>query len=171
MPSGRTQIKHLPANKIALQTLRNFNSIFPTTPIFDSALENGQKLIKLKAYCHLRGKTSGEGPIICGVSVDLTNVRVDAAMVGDPQGFGSEADRLISNRKVFPIWVFAENITDYPGPSVGASPLLEDISLPGWTLEEGMSLEWFAYNADGTSLTTGSDVTFGGVIITRWLRD
>ncbi len=171
MPSGRTQVNHYFQDALALQTLASVTAILDPTRI-DGSRDQGSKIMKVKAFCHIKSKTSGQGPIVCGFSTDLTATEVASALIGDPDSYDDEVGRQVSNRKVFPIWVFGNLVTDSPGPSHGDPVPFHHIKdFPQWNVVEGKGLDFFAFNADSTLLTTGTVIDWGYTIISEWMRD
>ena len=166
---NRIQVQHLFEETLALTTLGNVTALNDLTRV-DSGRLQGSKILKMKAWCHIRSKTSGEGPIVCGFSIGLTATEIASALISDPQS-NEDQTNIAANRKVFPIWVFGRLVTDSPGPSHGDPNLFRDVRFPTWRVIEGEDLHFFAFNAGGGSLTTGCVVDWGYTIVSRWERD
>ena len=162
---SRQQVQHIVA-EIALSTLASLTAIAVIlTP--DSSRDQGVRIKQLKLACTYKGKTAGEGPLMVGLcDSNLSVAEIAEALVADPQHVGDVPATEQGNRRVFPIW----NI----GPALVAGDSVEgfeDVHYPWKTMEEGIGLKLFVFNADGSALTTGTIVTVTGSTVQEWLRD
>ncbi len=171
MPTGRTQVIHDLDITLTLGTLAQ-NTALKVNAKVDNTREQGAEMEKVRAKMEWRGKTTNEGPIIVGISVDLSATEIAEALVADPQKFEDTGSANEANRKVFPIWKIPFIST---GSAVGsgadyAVTELRDVRMPSWHVMEGSFLGWWAFNV-GAALTTGSLIHIAAGYVTKWMRD
>ncbi len=122
---------------------------------------------KIKLAISFKGKTVGEGPIVVGLSnLDLSNAEIAEAIIADPQHSEDTTGMEQTNRKIFPVWVIPAGLA-----AESEIQMLRTIPYPWREVMEGSGLKFWAFNADGNTLTTGTEITISGVIVGRWLRD
>ncbi len=148
-------------NSIALGTLSNATVI--SDPVPDSVDERAFAL-STELLVSTRGMTPGEGPIIVGVAhSDYTTAEIQEWI--DNTGGWSEGDLVqqeISKRKIREIGQF---------PVTSAAEVLNDgrpIKVPlRFYLTQGQTLDCWALNRSGSTLTTGGVVLYDGH---AWLK-
>ncbi len=138
----------------------------------DSSRLNGFRVAKVRLAATIRGKTTDEGPILWGLSANMSAAEIKAAIEADPQ------DSTADNSKGEGAWLtFLGQIThgSVEGPLTGG--IGPDVSAPvmdvkvNWSVLEGKDFSLFAYNMDSGALTTGATIAAVLEIFGVWLRD
>ncbi len=152
--------------EVALSTLASGASIIVNTKI-DSSREQGVTMKKLLMPSpSWAGKTAGEGPLIYGLSWDLTAVLIAQAINADPQDEDDTVEIEESGRKIIVLGTIPAGGVADVNPS-----LYKRVSIPWKEVPEGTTLKFFVHNADSSALTTGTVVKFNGVLIANWRDD
>ncbi len=162
---SRQQIQYIDA-ELQVGALANVAAVAVATQL-DGAHEQGVRIKQLKLGMSYKNKTAGEGPIIIGLCANTLNVtEIAEALNADPQGIDDPPATEQGNRKVFPIWMIPTGLTDDDETSV-----LTEVHYPWKEMDEGSGLKLFAFNIDGNTLTTGTEITVFGAAVQEWLRD
>ncbi len=151
---------------ITLGTLGSKTVIHGTSKI-DSARTNGFRVMKGDYWMDYIGKTATEGPIVLGYNIGLSTAEVAEAIVDDPQS--STADKN-AGETMRPVWPLELVPLTHATIGVGVSALKGTFN-PKWSVPEGQSSNWFAFNMDGGALTTGMSVRIFCKWFGVWLRD
>ncbi len=162
--SSRQQVQH-GITVVAAGTLAGNDTITASMQI-DASRNQGVRIKQLKAAFQYNGKTDDEGPIMYGLSLDLSAAEVEEALEADPQGTGDTPAIEQANRKVFPIGVFDQKNLVRSGPI-----MLEEVHLPWKEIEEGTGIQLWIHNYDASALTTGGGLTMMWTAVQEWLRD
>ncbi len=135
----------------------------------DAARLQGFRLVKSTFFIDAHGKTVQQGPVQLGVALNMSAGGVESAIESDPQD--SKAD---NNRGdgtfIKPLAMMADAAI-----SIGSNRLLQPIEVSygknGWSLIEGRSMIFWAYNLGDATLTTGLVVDVFAEHFGVWLRD
>ncbi len=154
---------------IALSTLGTLTAILGPSKI-DASREMGFRVLRTEYWLEYEGKTDNEGPIIFGLSVDMTVSQIANAISADPQGRDPEASEANLRAKfpIFPLKMLSEQSTESPGG--GNAIISMDVAKVGWSLPEGSHLDFFAFNL-GSALTTGTVIRVFAKHFGVWLDD
>ncbi len=146
---------------IALGTLAN-NTLL--ADVFDETVNERTYAISMEATWSLRDLTPGEGAILFGVAHgDYSAAEIEAVI--ENAGSWNEGDLVsqeIARRKVRIIGQFEGQL--------GNEDFNDGVKLKtklGWILNQGETLDVWAYNRSGAALTTGAFILLSGHI---WLR-
>lgn len=133
----------------------------------DGGREQGVRIQKLMAAVSVIGQTTGEGPLIIGLTnADLSVSEVAEALAADPQKPDDVPGSEQSMRQIMPIWFVPKN-----QPSNNEIQRLVEIPYPWKLVAEGDGLAWFVANLDGSALTTGALVDIFSTTIGEWNGD
>ncbi len=162
---GKQIISYL-NKEVALSTLASGASIIVNTKI-DSSREQGVTLKKMDMPMpSWAGKTAGEGPLIYGVSWDLTAALIAEAINADPQDEDDTVEVEESKRKLVVLGTIpAGGVADI-NPS-----RYRRVPIPWKEVPEGTTLKFFVHNADSSALTTGTVVKFNALVVANWRDD
>ncbi len=162
---GKDQRLYL-SKEVALSTLASGAAIIVNTKI-DSSREQGATLMKLwMPDPSWEGKTAGEGPLLWGITWELTAVLVAEAINSDPQDEDDSVAVEKTTRKVVVLGAIpAGGVADVNPSSYRRR------KIPWREVPEGATLKFFVFNADAAALTTGTIVKFNGFILTKWRDD
>ncbi len=146
---------------LALSTLANSTLVIDA---FDESVNERTYAISIEATYALRSLTAGEGPIVFGVSHgDYTAAEVEEVI--ENAGSWNEGDlpaQEIARRKVRIIGQFEGQVSN--------EDFNDGVKLKtklGWILLQGQTIDLWAYNRSGGTLTTGAFVLCNGHV---WLR-
>ncbi len=149
---------------ITLSTLAALDAI-STVSLIDTAKENGFRILRTEWFIRLKGVANGEGPILVGMAANLSAAEVEVTIESDPQAADTPVDGHNANRPVWPLGILEND-------GVGSAPSArQGVLKPQWSIPEGSFLNWWAYNLDGTALTTGGEVIIYAKHFGVWLRD
>ncbi len=159
---ARSGVKFLRASEeLALATLGSGSVVAGN---FDSSVDSKTFLISADLVVSLEGHTAGEGPITVGVAhADYSSTEIGEWFAGT--GGWSDADlvaREVARRKIREIGTF---------DGAGTSEVLNDgksikVRL-GFNIEDGQTLQMWAFNGSGATLTTGTVLEMNGSV---WAR-
>ncbi len=158
---------------MALGTLAAATAVLSNTKI-DTARENGFRVTKSRYFFSLTQKTTTEGPISVGICIGLDAAGVKAALEADPQTNIADDARGEGTyiKKLFTIGVGQQ---EFPGSGGSGMDFMRGIEVSygknGWSVPEGSLLAVWAYNQDGTALTTGCVINWDSEHFGVWLRD
>ncbi len=164
----RQQVQH-GHSELVVSTLGTLAAITVSLSI-DAARGNGVILKQLKAGITYSGKISAEGPIVIGLSTDLSAAEVAEAMVADPQSQRDIPATEQANRRVYPLFVIGVGQTS-SGDSGDQMTPYRKIRFPWKDFSEGKGLQLFAWNADSSNLTGSMLVEINWVAVQEWLDD
>ncbi len=159
--------------EFSLGTLASLTAILGGTKIDSSRLQ-GCTIRKARYDVSMFGKTAGaaEGPIVFGISLDVTIAEIAAFYAADPQ---SSKDELELARSQFPILELGRYGQVTQSDSV--TPDNDNVKLkffkwPGWKIIEGITLNTYIFNANPNDpLSTGALLQFTTEILGDWLND
>lgn len=141
----------------------------------DASRTQGVKLMQFKGAIEWDAKTVDEGPIIVGLSIDLSATEVTEALVADPQHVNDVPATEQGNRKVYPLFVIARKSTDgsWSRGTMANDDAAEvaDLKFPWRELTEGQGIQLWAFNEGSGSLTTGMTLGLDWSAVQEWLRD
>ncbi len=154
------------SNVITLGTLAANTSIISQSNI-DSGRESGFRLLKTEYHIEVGGKTDNEGPIIVGLSHNLSVAEIKGTFEADPASHPGIArpENEAALRPVWPLFSAAVFIANNAN-----SPYWRTFK-PLWSSPEGSSMNWFAHNSDSSALTTGAKVFINAKHFGVWLND
>ncbi len=162
---SRQQVQYI-NTELQVGALLNLAAISAATTL-DGAREQGVRIKQMKLGMSYKNKTAGEGPIIVGIcSTTLSATEMAEALVADPQGIEDPPATEQGNRRMYPIWVIPAGPSDDDTTHV-----LEEVRYPWKEMDEGSGIKIFAFNIDGNTLTTGTEITVFGPVVQEWLRD
>ena len=141
-------------------------AVLGTGSKIDSARENGFRVLRTDYWVDFAGKTSGEGPIMVGASVAQDAPTVAQTINTDPQDSSDYGGNAQTKRPVWLLELLEQGETG--GPS-GRN--LKGSFKPRWSAPEGENFDWWAYNMDTATLTTGLLVRIFAKHYGVWLRD
>ncbi len=162
--SGQGQIVYDDVT-ITLSTLGAAAAIVAQSRI-DAARLHGFRVLKTEYFIEATGKTSGEGPIMIGLAVDVTATGVKNAIESDPQSTGDEVGQAEALTPVWPLKMLPKAFTN---GDIGEYVSMRSVN-PGWSVPEGLGMQWWAFNM-GASLTTGTVIRIFAKHFGVWLRD
>ncbi len=158
---------------ITLGTLGQNVAIFGPSKIDASRLQ-GMYVIWTKIAGYLAGKTTTEGPIIFGISCNLTVAELADILTDDPQS-AQEVTKTGPGSWYMPIMLFGEDEVEgdinggQGATNVQAQSKFTKYNV-GWTVPEGNTMDFFAFNI-GSALTTGATIKLASQVFGAWLRD
>ena len=154
---------------ITLSTLGALTAITGSGKIDASRLQ-GARLKKMRANISFVGKTTGEGPLLVGYTIEATTSETSAALAADPQ-FNADPTGIQNKFKVVPLWVIPKNGTASENIVSTDQMRLHDMDIPYRDIIEGSQLNWFVFNQDSGALTGGTIVDISVVTVAEWMRD
>ncbi len=131
----------------------------------DSARLQGFRVLRTEWYMGVTGMTTGEGPLLLGMSVGLSAAQIQGGIQGDPQRSHDVTESDQAQRPIWPLQVFMAN-ADGDGTIVA-----QGVIKLGWSVPEGVSLNFFVINFTASALTTGAVVNVIAKHFGVWLRD
>ncbi len=124
-------------------------------------------IVSLDALITIRGLTAGEVPINVGVShSDLSVTEINEALVAEILNPNDRISKERAGRPVRRIGTFANGTLTDQGLADG----LMIRQAVKFFVGEGFSLDLFAKNLSGATLTTGANIDISGTIFGRWNR-
>lgn len=130
----------------------------------DASRLNGFRVVKVEYWACYSGKTAAEGPIMVGLSFGQASADIDACIEADPQGHLEDRDDGDTKRPLFPLFMLEKD-------NASSSEAIHGTINPRWSVPEGYAMNYFAYNMDGSALTTGTEIQIFAKIYGVWLRD
>ncbi len=156
---------------LTLGTLGAATAIVTNSRI-DGNRRQGYRAVKSRIHVTVSGKTTAEGPIAFGVMANIDNASdLAEILVSDPQGKTAKTERA---KGVFIkiLGVIGLVPTTIPSSDLGVGMLYEfTYGKNGWSIPEGRALSYFAFNLDGSPLTTGTILQFTAEHFGVWLND
>ncbi len=141
-------------------------SIVQATKV-DANRRQGVWLRKFFGAITMTGKTSGDGPIICGFNANLSAAEQAEAINADPQGAQDETESEHAARRYVPLIIFPIGFSSSPD----SVHYFRGLKMPNWKIREGEVLNTFVHNLEANALAAGTIVEFQGVLTYRWLND
>ncbi len=143
--------------------------------LIDSSRLQGFHLIWVKLTGFYDGKTVTEGPVMIGLSCNLTADELEAILEDDIQS-RSDPTATGPGSWYYPIIVVdidadEGDIWSGSGNENALRSSLFKKVMVRWTIPEGKAFGFFAYNLEAGTLTTGMTVTFDTQYFGAWLRD
>ncbi len=134
----------------------------------DSGREQGVKVTRMRILGSFEGKTEGDGPVLIGVQVGHTTATLEAFLDSDPQG--QITDQLQPQKGAFIKVLGVLPASETKGRIQG---MTDDwmIGISQWSIPEGSTLQAFAFNASGATMTTGTLVDLQMLFDYIWLKD
>ncbi len=173
MAFTRTQVQHGNTG-LALSTLGAATAATGSLAI-DASRTQGVKLMQFKGAVEWNGKTAGEGPLVVGLSIDLSSSEVAEAIIADPQHVNDVPATEQGNRKVYPLFTIARKSTDgtWSRGAMANDDAAEhaDLKFPWRELTEGQGIQFWVFNRDASALTTGTEISLDWDAVQEWLRD
>ncbi len=139
----------------------------------DAARLQGVQIKKVKYAVSWTGKTSTEGPIVVGLSKDISNTELAEFHTADPQRRNDPDESEQAERAVYPIGVLHEQASAI-GPeetSIEFTQLRQLVDFPRWMVYEGSTISVYAFNEDSNTLTAGMIINFWSWFSGEWLSD
>ncbi len=164
MPSGRGFVLHASTQ---MTVSISASDVQLQATIIDGSREQGIRISKLKTCLSYEALETLIGPVVVGLSVGLSAAEVEEALEADPQGMQDTPAMEQTDRKVFPIYMIPAR-TEVNNRNIQKFETIED--WPFREIDEGNSLDMWAFNIDGSALTAGI-ITLGMVLTGEWLRD
>ncbi len=131
----------------------------------DGGRGSGFKVVKSQIWLDFGQKTTDEGPIMFGVAASLNAAEIQEALVSDPQS-RVPVDNEHSKRPIWPLLMIGKDVTSND-QAVIEMTLVE----PGWSIIEGQSYTYWAFNMDTALLTTGTRLSIFAKHTGVWLKD
>ncbi len=154
-------------DSLALSTLAALTAVTGALNVDGARLE-GMKIKKWKGAFTFDGKTTAEGPIVYGLSQDLSPTEVAEFFTADPQHTDDVPSVERANRKVFPMGIITRGSTE----SDLTQTKLHNLRWPWPEIREGHGISIFAFNANiAAALTTGTILDFQSIMVGEWLDD
>ncbi len=161
---GKMKIQYDSGFLLDLGTLASFDAVAGTFRI-DGSRGSGFRVSRSVFFLRFTGKTATEGPIIWGLSMNLTPALVEAAIEADPQTPSDDDSRgdggWIKPCGIIGLEETAGRLTDFGGLVVN----------PNWSCIEAQNYQLWAYNQDTSTLTTGMRIHGFAEHMGVWLRD
>ncbi len=133
----------------------------------DASREQGFRVLKTQYAIDVVGKTNDQGGILIGLNHNLSVAEVAEALAADPQGSPGK-DRPENEQAMRPIWPL--KFVPVTVTSIEEKLLnFEEVKI-NWSIMEGSTLNWFAFNTGGL-LTTGTVVNIIAKHFGVWLKD
>ncbi len=139
--------------------------VISSTSLIDAAKENGFRLLRTEWWVSVRGMANAEGPVLIGLAANLSAAEVEITLEANPESANSASEGHNANRPVWPLAVLENDGNG--GHKASDSGVLK----PGWSIPEGSFLNWFAWNLDGSTLTTGGSAIVYAKHFGVWLKD
>ncbi len=111
------------------------------------------------------GKTTGDGPLIVGLCSGLAIAEIAEFFSADPQRMKDPSEAEESQRAIMVLGVLGRHRT-----AALETPWLSR-KWPGWWVREGVDLNAFVMNVDGSGFTSGTLVSLTTHIRGDWLND
>lgn len=160
--SQKNQLVQL-VNSFALGTLADATLL--ADPL-NGASDNEYRAISVKLNWSLENHTAGEGPIVVGIAHgDYTQAEIEAWMETTAMMTRGDlvATREIGQRLIRQVGMFSGNeVNEVLNDGKAITTKLN------WVVAVGDVLDVWAYNMDGTALTTGTVVTQAGRLFLKW---
>lgn len=149
------------------QTLGTLSNVTSAQNEMLETSDNEYRVLSVKLNWSWRGVTAGEGPIEFGVCHgDYTQTEVDealeaeAAILRGDKVLQEQANRLVRRLGMI------DPLGQVAGVFDNGRQLTTRLN---WVISEGKTLNMFAYNRNGSALTTGSNLQIGGHAIIKWI--
>ncbi len=170
MVQGRTQVQH-GHEGVSVGALAD-NGVVSASIAIDASRTQGVRLRQFKAAFDWFGKTTDQGPLLVGLSTDLSTTEISECLQADPQHINDVPSTEEANRKVFPLFIVGAESTagNYPGHSDEASSLI-DMNFPWREITEGQGIQFWVQNLSGGTLTTGMTLFMIWTAVQDWLKD
>ncbi len=169
MAHGHNKAVTLGVTLITVGALGSLAAITGSSKIDASRLQ-GSRVVKIRAHMEFLAKTSGEGPWVVGYNIDTTTQETADALNADPQ-HRSDPSGLAQQNKVVPIWVIPFSATASLTTLESHEMEMHDIYLPYKDVIEGSQLNWFVFNLEAATQTSGAAVRITHVIVEEWRAD
>ncbi len=138
----------------------------------DATRENGLAIRKVKhALTSVTGKTAGDGPLLYGLSVNLTAAEVAECIDADPQQHEDPGSQEQSNQKVYFISAITQEMSALSATPDEPTRFRTLRDFPSWHVQEGQNLSSWVFNLKSSALTTGTIIKSSYWINGTWLRD
>ncbi len=156
---GNQQVQH---QKVVLSAgALATNTAVSASLNIDASRVSGVRIKKWMASFQAKDFQLGEGPVLFGFSTDLSATEIVEALVADPTGTGDVPATERGNRKVFPIGMMCvvnNTLVDFQ----------KEIKWPWKEMKEGTGLQFWLFNLDSATLTTGGSVTCFNSWVQEW---
>ncbi len=158
---------------ITLGTLAALDLIAATSGVLDGATEQGFRVFDGSFAADLDGKTTAEGPVVVGLSLNLSGSNIESIMEAKP-GSKFEVINTFPGSWIRPLWMLHRSATagmlslDGNARAIGTFMHIPKIQ---WSIPEGEFATWWAYNLFGSALTTGTTIRIFGSYYGVWLND
>ncbi len=163
--TGRQQVIHEDV-ELGVGTLAANTAKKASSTAIKSSNENGFKISKMKYAAHWDGRTDGEGPVLFGISIGLTDAEITEAILAKPTHRMDEPDTERANRRVFPLeWWPIDGVESR---AQNMNPL-RSVRIPWKEIPENVNLDWWVIS--DSALTSGMVVDIRGVYVGEWMRD
>ncbi len=156
---GDQQVQHerliMAAGALAAQTAITFSLNLAATRT------SGVIIKKWMASFQDKDFTLGEGPVLFGISQDLSAAEVAEALTADPSGTGDIPETEQANRRVFPLGMIS-----VLGPT--EINFVREIHWPWKELKENTGLQMWLFNLDTATLITGGNLVGFHTWVQEW---
>jgi len=154
--------------QLALSSLAADTALTSITKL-DGNKQQGFRILKLRGWADLIGKTEGDGPIIFGFAAgDIGVTKIKEALDADPSGGVTDPPsyEAIMQSK-YPIWILGV----FPRTNAEAVKQIHYDRKIKWSVGEGRGFDFFVYNSGGSALTPGATLENFAEILGVWLND
>ncbi len=166
------QIQNIPVNDVALSTLAARAAI-NLSGAFGTSIKNTFLVKKVKYFLHLDGATAGEGNnIMIGIGKGDASANELASALTEINSVGLEdTTQVLTSDNVWAIWQNSMHMMESFGVSTEAE-INHSFSLgKGMPAVAEQGIQIFAFNNDGSILTTGIVVNGTVQLWGVWLND
>ncbi len=136
----------------------------------DANYSQDARIRRLRGNISLASKTAGEGPIFVGYAIDNSIAEISEFLVNDPQSAYHEVEAAESRRKVFPCWLFGHNVTNTQQTPESSNQRWDPLPAFSFRKRKDQAVTWWAFNRDGSALTTGAVIVLSALWQLRWER-
>ncbi len=118
------------------------------------------------------GKTAGEGPILFGVAANYKDAAaIAAALNSDIQSPQEDDSRGKGNYLQVLGYLPLASTNSFNGNFRDPERYMISWGKNGWSIPEDQSLVYWAFNTDGSAITTGASIQIAAEHFGVWLRD
>ncbi len=166
------QVQNIPVNDLALSTLASRAALLLAST-FGTTLKNTFLVKKVKFFLHLVGAANGEAEnILIGIAKGDATAAEMAAALNEINTVGPEdTTQVLTSDNVWTIWQNSVQQMKSDGTGVNAGVEKEITLGKGMPAISEQGIQIFAYNNDGTLLTTGGVINGLVQLWGVWLRD
>ncbi len=132
----------------------------------DASRLQGFRILRTEYYGSIKNLTEGEGPLLLGLTHDLSNAEIAETFLGDPQRTHDPVETEKAGR---PVWGLESLAIDVNGQG---KMVFQGVAKIGWSVPEGTALKWFIMNMNqSAAMTTGATLVLFAKHFGVWLKD